>query len=387
MLWRIIKVKKRVGLLLIVITICFLSMSCSKTATIDNHIFETDLKSDSGYTWKSLRMDNEYIDNIECLVDENIVYSKYENGDTNLVFYNYNITDKQTYRLGSIKDPYINSGDIVVVGNEVFFYCNRVVGTEKYPDGKLENSLYKINIGNHKLQKIVSDSTDQTLIYVKVCKDKIISLKGKKNKKKSITYLDSYDVSGRKNKKFDILISKDYNRKKENGEVLYNFAVYQSKIYALVRLRNSSGKDSWIIEKYNCAGNYIDSLKLDKKIINLLKNERISKFEMSGKYGFIRTFSGSGVLFRVASGKTVAKIINKIDLDIAIPGRDKKADYALVYSRDTGEIWNIDRHHNKLNKIDLPYEYLNYLYTDNGKILISSDNTVYGELDSFLTKK
>lgn len=379
--------KKRVGLLLIVITICFLSMSCNKTATIDNHIFETDLKSDSGYTWKSLRMDNEYIDNIECLVDDNIVYSKYENGDTNLVFYNYNITDKQTYRLGSIKDPYINSGDVVVVGNEVFFYCNRVVGSEKYPDGKLENSLYKINVGDHKLQKIASDSTDQTLIYVKVCKDKIISLKGKKNKKKSITYLDSYDVSGGKNKKFDILISKDYNRKKENGEVLYNFAVYQSKIYALVRLKNSSEKDSWIIEKYNCAGNYIDSLKLDKKIINLLKNERISKFEMSGKYGFIRTFSGSGVLFRVASGKTVAKIINKIDLDIAIPGRDKKADYALVYSRDTGEIWNIDSRHNKLNKIDLPYKYLNYLYTDNGKILISSDNTVYGELDSFLTKK
>lgn len=379
--------KKRVGLLLIVITICFLSMSCNKTATIDNHIFETDLKSDSGYTWKSLRMDNEYIDNIECLVDDNIVYSKYENGDTNLVFYNYNITDKQTYRLGSIKDPYINSGDVVVVGNEVFFYCNRVVGTEKYPDGKLENSLYKINVGDHKLQKIASDSTDQTLIYVKVCKDKIISLKGKKNKKKSITYLDSYDVSGGKNKKFDILISKDYNRKKENGEVLYNFAVYQSKIYALVRLKNSSEKDSWIIEKYNCAGNYIDSLKLDKKIINLLKNERISKFDMSGKYGFIRTFSGSGVLFRVASGKTVAKIINKIDLDIAIPGRDKKADYALVYSRDTGEIWNIDSRHNKLNKIDLSYEYLNYLYTDNGKILISSDNTVYGEPDSFLTKK
>ena len=54
--------------------------------------------------------------------------------------------------------------------------------------------------------------------------------------------------------------------------------------------------------------------------------------------------------------------------------------------RDTGEIWNIDSRHNKLNKIDLPYEYLNYLYTDNGKILISSDNTVYGELDSFLTK-
>lgn len=73
-------------------------------------------------------------------------------------------------------------------------------------------------------------------------------------------------------------------------------------------------------------------------------------------------------------------------MDIAIPGRDKKADYALVYSRDTGEIWNIDSRHNKLNKIDLPYEYLNYLYTDNGKILISSDNTVYGELDSFLTK-
>ncbi len=83
--------KKRVGLLLIAITICFFSLGCNKTATIDNHIFETDLESDSGYTWKSLRMDNEYIDNIECLVDDNIVYSKYENGDTNLVFYNFEV--------------------------------------------------------------------------------------------------------------------------------------------------------------------------------------------------------------------------------------------------------------------------------------------------------
>ena len=36
-------------------------------------------------------MDNEYIDNIECLVDDNIVYSKYENGDTNLVFFTITI--------------------------------------------------------------------------------------------------------------------------------------------------------------------------------------------------------------------------------------------------------------------------------------------------------
>ena len=59
--------KKRVGLLLIAITICFFSLGCNKTATIDNHIFETGLKNDSGYTWKSLRMDNEYIDNIESV--------------------------------------------------------------------------------------------------------------------------------------------------------------------------------------------------------------------------------------------------------------------------------------------------------------------------------
>ena len=34
--------KKRVGLLLIAITICFFSLGCNKTATIDNHIFDTD---------------------------------------------------------------------------------------------------------------------------------------------------------------------------------------------------------------------------------------------------------------------------------------------------------------------------------------------------------
>ena len=110
----------------------------------------------------------------------------------------------------------------------------------------------------------------------------------------------------------------------------------------------------------------------------MLNNERISKFEISGKYGFIRTFSGSGVLFRVASGKTVAKLINKIDLDIAIPGRDKKANYALVYSRDTEELWNIDSRHKKLNKIDLPYEYLQIIqYMGNKIVYLQKNNEAF----------
>ena len=71
------------------------------------------------------------------------------------------------------------------------------------------------------------------------------------------------------------------------------------------------------------------------------------------------------------------------ELDIAIPARNEKVYFAVIYSRDTGEIWKLDILNNVLSKIDLPYEYLNYIYMDNGNVLISSDNTIYGELDKF----
>ena len=78
----------------------------------------------------------------------------------------------------------------------------------------------------------VSDSTDQTLIYVKVCKDKIISLKGKKNKKKSITYLDSYDVSGGKIKNLIFWYRRIITEKKKMVKC-YIISQYISQKYML----------------------------------------------------------------------------------------------------------------------------------------------------------
>ncbi len=354
--------KKKVSLLLMIITICSFICSCNKNTTTDNHISKIDMESDSGYILESFQMDNDYIDNIVCILDDNIVYSRYENEDTVLAFYKYSISDNRTYSIGNIENPYINSGDVVIVDNEIFFYCNEVIIDSGYPDGKLENSLYQINIEDNNIQKLANDSTEQTLIYLEALNDNIISFKGKMNGDKSITYLDLFDTSKENSEYFDVLISKEYNKEEENGEILYNFAVYESTIYAIICLKNFSSDVSWIIEKYDCDGNYISSIKLDEKIADLLESERISKFEIWGEYGFIRTFSGSGVLFSILSDEIVPQLLYETELDIAIPARNEKVYFAVIYSRDTGEIWKLDILNNVLSKIDLPYEYLNYIY-------------------------
>jgi len=381
------KMKKRVSSLLLIIIMCSYLCSCNKNTTTDNYIFNIESEKDSGFISATLQMDNENIDNIVCILDDNIVYSRYENEDTVLAFYKYNISNNRTYSIGNIENPYINSGDVVAIDSTIFFYCNEMIIDSGNPDGKIENVLYQIDIVNNKLQRVASDSVEQTLIYLDTLNDNIISFKGKINGDESITYLDLFDNSRENGDIFDLLISKEYNREEENGEILYNFAVNESTIYAIICIKDSPNNVSWAIEEYDCDGNYIASLKLDEKIVNLLKGERISKFEVFGEYGFIRTFSGSGALFSISSNEIIPQLLSETELDIAIPARNENVYLVAIYSRDTGEIWRLDILNNILSKIDLPYEHLNYLYMDNGDVLISSDDTIYGEIDKFPVEK
>lgn len=376
--------KKKVSSLLLIIIICSFLCSCSKNTAADNYSIESEI--DSSYILASLQLDNKNIDNIVCILDDNIIYSSYENEDTVLAFYKYNISDNQTYSIGYIENPYINSGDVVAIDDMVFFYCNEIIIDSSNPNGKLENSLYQISITDNNLQKLASDSVDQTLIYLDSLDDTIISFKGKINDAESITYLDLFDTSKESSDNFEILVSKEYNREENNGDVLYNFAVNETTIYAIICLRDSSSDVSWIIEKYEYDGNYIGSLELNEEIADLLNGERISKFEIYGEYGFIRTFSGSGVLFSISSNEIVPQLLSETELDIAIPARNDNVNFVVIYSRDTGEIWRLDVINHILSKFDLSYEYLNYLFIDNDKILISSDDIIYGELDKFPTE-
>lgn len=373
--------KKSASPLLIVTIICSFLCSCNRIAAPDNYNIDTE--NDSNYILALLQLDNKDIDNIVCILDDNIIYSSYENENTVLAFYKYNISDSQTYNIGYIENPYINSGDVVAINDMVYFYCNEIIVDQRNPNGKLENSLYRISITDNNMLKLASDSVEQTLIYLDSLNDKIISLKGKIIDAESITYLDLFNTSKGSSDSFDVLLSKEYNREEHKGDVLYNFAVYESTIYTIICLKNSSNDFSWIIEKYDCDGNYVSSLELNEEIVNLLNSERISKFEIYEEYGFIRTFSGSGVLFSISSNEIVPQLLSETELDIAIPARNGNANFIIIYSRDTGEIWRLDVINHILAKFDLSYEYLNYLYIDNDKILISSDDIVYGELDKF----
>ena len=118
-----------------------------------------------------------------------------------------------------------------------------------------------------------------------------------------------------------------------------------------------------------------------------INEEPISKFEVFGEYGFLSNFSGGGVVFRISSDEIVPEFLRELELDIDVPADNASGDYAVLFSRATGEIWRMDIAEGSLYKLALPYQSLNCIYMGNdNKVLISSDTDVYGDLSQFPTE-
>ena len=172
---------KKIGLLFVVSFICFFLCGCNKNVMTEEHIFKISSENDCDYITDLFQIDRE-CENIICILDDNIVYSRYENKSKELVFYKYNINEDLAYYLGKIKGPYISSGDEVAVDNSIFFYHTEFDIASGNVDEKLEHSLYQIDIEKNTLQKMGSDSAEQPLVYLDELNGNIISLKGKRIK-------------------------------------------------------------------------------------------------------------------------------------------------------------------------------------------------------------
>lgn len=367
--------------ILIIALICTTLCGCDKKEVSDSEIRDITTEANCNNILDTIQMDVQNIDNILCVQNGNIIYSRYEDDGAVLAFYKYSIDDNLSYDIGRIKNPYIDSGDVAVVNGNVYFYSNEVVADLNNPEGKLVNTLYQIDIADSSLHRLVTDSVEQTLIYLDELDGKIVSFKGNLNDSESVTYIDLFDITEETENDFDILISKDYNREKNSGEIIYNFSTFKSMIYTIICTRNSLDEQNWSVEKYDKTGKYIDSLEIDNDITDLLYGERISKFEIWGKYGYIRTFSGGGMLFEISDNGIVPLLMSECDLDIANYASSKYAEYVILYSRGTGEIWRLDIEDNSLYKLDLDYDHLRFIFVDDKAVLISATDTIYGEID------
>lgn len=374
------KLKHNIGI--VIVLLCVILGGCNQSKTNKNYISKIKSGNKNDYVFKYLDIGKEQMDNIVCLQDDNIIYSTYENNDSSLGFYKYNLTNNKKYALGNIKNPYIDSGDIAFNEEEIYFYSNSIINDV---DGNswLENSLYKIDIKDNFLEKLAEDTVDQTLVYLNSINNKIISFKGKVDGKNSITYLDVFDNTKIGDEKFDILISKKFDMETQNGEIIYNFAQNNEKLYVLI-YENSDQGASWKIELYNICGEKIGNIEVDTKTIELLNEDRVAKFEVFDKYAFIRTFSGGGVLLNISSNVTKPKLLREGDLDIAIALERKEHTYTILYSRDTGDVWKLDTSKDRMVTVNLPHDTIKYVYIDsNNKIMLAVDNIIYGDIDGF----
>ena len=374
--------KKQIFLIL---ALCVFLCGCRQTGVEVNHISKIETQNIDGYSVDLMQLDKDYVYSISCIWKDNIIYS--DSSQSVQTYYRYDITEDTTYKIGSIEYPFVSSEDIVAIDDKIYFYYGTIAADMEKMERTTENALYQIDLTENTLQKIASVDVDQTLIYLSAANGEIVSYKGIFDGDKGITYLDMLDVSDQSNIKFDTLLQKEYDMKEMYGETLSCFSIHDSNIYIIVRSNNTAGDISWNMEKYDLDGNYMESWPINHKIIEWLNEEPISKFEVFGEYGFLSNFSGGGVVFRISSDEIAPEFLRELELDIDVPADNASGDYAVLFSRATGEIWRMDIAEGSLYKLDLPYQSLNCIYMGNdNKVLISSDTDVYGDLSQFPTE-
>lgn len=380
--------KRVIKIFAVLFLACSILSGCSEQQIEDNHITEVDSEQTTENTFKTLDIDSEYIDNIVCSCDGKIVYSSYEDNDTLLVFYSYNLDEDRTYTLGKIENPYIDSGDIVIADEKIYLYCNSASSADS-AEVVFTSSLYEIDLEMNEMTKLADDTLDQTLLYLSYADNNVISFKGNISESNSTTYLDTYDIEQGSGGEFEILISKNFDVETQTGEIIYNFAQYNEVLYVVVCTKDNSQISSWEIELYDLNGAQMGNISIDADTADLLNGDRISKFEVFDKYAFIRTFTGGGVLLDISSDIAEPKLLRDLDLDISTCVSYNDIENILLFCRDCGEVWNFSVETNALTEVNFSCETIRYIYIDrNGDMLMSYDKgTIYGNIDDFLTSE
>ncbi len=372
---------------IIAIIIAISCTSCTTTVNEKNDIAQTTKNSETDITGQyEINVENMWLNNLISVQNGSILYAYYKGkGEgSSLIFHKYNILKDKDEVIGTFMSPYIDSGDIVVNKEKIYMYCDRLMSVSDQ-GVTIKNFLYELNLKDDRIKKIAEDTTGQTLIYIDNYEDTIFSLKGKIDNRKGVTYIDTYNTKKSNNSEFTNLIFKEFNRDTKSGEIIYNFAQDNKKLYLFVVEENKGKVSSIRIEVYDLAGKKIKDIELDKKTFELLKNERISKFTVISNYGFIRTYAGSGVLFDISADTIKPVIFNDVDLDIATSSASVEKDSNMIlYSRDTNEVWCLDALNKKIKQINIPCSKIRNICIDNNDyILVYSDTLTYRAISSY----
>lgn len=327
------------------------------------------------------------VDNSVVIVQNSIIYYNWGNDDNSAIYYKYDMGTDKTYKLGEIQNVNIFSGMTAQIHDKLYFYITRRIGMG---GGDLEAALYEIDLTNNSLGLVGTETVYQTLVYVDVLNENIISYKGQSDGVAGTTYIDSVTVGDNisEEKDPDIITKFYYDNYTSSGEVIYNFAQSGGFIYTINVVAEKMER-SYIIKKFDRNGKHIADIQLGQDIQDWLSNEIIARFEVIGNYAFIRNASGFGVLCDILGYTAEPKLISIKDLDLAFyPFSEEDPQYALFFNRDMGKIWLLDVVGGCLSEIDTDYDYVRYIDIDNNSntAFITVDNIISADVTKLPVK-
>ena len=369
---------------IVLISACTPQQKIHEKQIVDNAISIVESEQNTGLSFQSLQFDSNGIDEVLTIVENSIIYCQYQNDGADIVYYKYDIKEKVTYELGRIQNPNINSGSIARIGSKLYFYMNEIVRDSQSQTEQIEASLYEIDLENNSMRKITTETVNQTLIYVDILSGNVISFKGKLQDSIALNYIDVICVDDTKEP--EIIISAEYDNALNCGNIIDNISQSNGSIYVLHKEIDNSGIALHTIVQYDNYGNPKKTIELDSPILDIIENERISRFEIMGAYAFIRTFSGAGVLCDISNDVATVVHADKGELDIAYYARaSEEPTYSVVFSRNTGEVRLFDIKSGELSSLDVEFDNLEYVFIDDTtNILLSAfngDNRIIAYLD------
>lgn len=298
--------------------------------------------------------------NIITYYENNVIYYIQEHDGENISYsyFDYNLVKNESVSIGSITNPFIDTGCQVKILQEFFFYMSRY-----NQEGTLVSCLYKIDIDKKKLIELYEEELYQTLVYIENIENTIYSFKGQQESGEMYTYVDCSDISGN-------IINRHFLKYDVNESVIMSIDTFQKEIYVLLLSENK-----WEILVFDEFGSEIERYDAFT-IFDKLGNEYISKFEVSNEYIFVRNLSGNSAVLKLDMNEVNIVISSDITFDIVDSQKWVNNQDFLLYSRELDVLWRVNTLNGNVTKLiindDHIFENIRYVMcNENGDLFIS----------------
>jgi len=353
--------KKQFFRLSCLVLACVLLVSCGcadDSGQKDKTVLEIDLS-------KKIELSEEGMTSFIALVEDTLLCLAFS-PDGTAKYTLLNLSTGQKTACGAIRDHLYSTANFAVQDGFVYFF----VTTSANGGAAQENCLCRVDLTSGKLEILSRERAHLTFRYLAVCGNTLIAVNGREADGAAMTYLEAIDPQNNTRRPF--AEHQLVNARKE-GTAVTHAAASGEKIFAVV----SGYQDAESVHSlyvYNLAGELMQTISMQQYAEDLM-NTMISELTVFGDYVYIKNFSNTAVLGKIANGQFVE--INAPGNELVLAKNDTLSpDDGVFFLLHSNTILLLDKESDTLIPKALPFgnadKTISYILKSGNRLLIYS---------------